>query len=90
VLPIVADSSIKIGWKLTDFDWQASKLIATDSLYKANKDDYAITLTMRNTDNETKQLAFKMNAEQLTDLHQSLQQALKIIEGEANNFVKNI
>ena len=60
----------------------------------ANKDEYYLKLTMNNNNDgnglKPKILDFKLNLEQLTELHQSLQQALKIIESEAANFTKNI
>eukprot|EP01017_Pseudomicrothorax_dubius_P009226 TRINITY_DN130_c0_g1_i1.p1 TRINITY_DN130_c0_g1~~TRINITY_DN130_c0_g1_i1.p1 ORF type:complete len:196 (-),score=64.74 TRINITY_DN130_c0_g1_i1:92-679(-) len=83
------DSSIKFD-KVVDVEWKVNKLIATDTLYKANREEYQLKFNIVDTASRPKELEFKMNTEQLTELYQTLLQAVSAIERESNNFIRNV
>ncbi|KAL4504376.1 hypothetical protein ABPG72_009822 [Tetrahymena utriculariae] len=73
------DSSINFN-KLVDVEWKQEYVLSTKYIKHLNKDNYHISLSTLNSENQISPINFKCSIEQLTELVHKLSSAVRNIE----------
>ena len=81
------DSSIQFN-KLLGVSWEFYSNVSTKFAYKIHKEFYFVTLKVLGNNNKVRNINFKCAFEELNDLVNSLNIALKCIENSVNRINK--